>query len=256
MDNQSPLAQSPLAAAVTFVRSLVFALLFYGLTVPMLLAAVVATPFGHSAIAPIAQLWAWTHRLLMRVVLGQRVVVEGVLPPGTRFVVIKHESMFETLDTVCLFRRPLVAAKRELVEIPVWGGVALAYGLIPVDRTAGAAALRSIRSIALDAMDHGRTVIFFPEGTRVAHGSAPPLKSGFAGLYSILGVPVVPIAVNSGRLSPRNGFMKRAGTITYRIGEPIPPGLPRREAEARVHAAINALNESAGSPQTAAADSA
>ncbi len=247
--------QSPIASAVTFVRSLLFALLFYGLTVPMLLAALVVTPFGHGAIAPIAQLWAWTHRLLMRIVLGQRVVIEGALPADTRFVVIKHESMFETLDTVCLFKRPVVAAKRELLEIPVWGPVAHAYGLIPVDRTAGASALRSIRAIALDAMDRGRTVVFFPEGTRVAHGSAPPLKSGFAGLYSILSVPVVPIAVDSGRLSPRNGFMKRAGTITYRIGDPIPPGLKRGEAEARVHAAINALNAPPGSREIAGTDS-
>jgi 1-acyl-sn-glycerol-3-phosphate acyltransferase len=76
----------------------------------------------------------------------------------------------------------------------------------------------------------------------VPHGEAPALKAGFAGIYAMLGVPVVPVAVNSGRLSPRNGFLKRAGTITYRIGEAIPAGLPRAKAEARVHAAINALN--------------
>jgi 1-acyl-sn-glycerol-3-phosphate acyltransferase len=92
-------------------------------------------------------------------------------------------------------------------------------------------------------MAEGRTVVFFPEGTRVPHGEAPPLKAGFAGIYMILGVPVIPIAVNSGRLSPRNSFLKRAGTITYRIGDAVPPGLPRAEVEARVHAAINVLND-------------
>ncbi|MBO9575772.1 MAG: 1-acyl-sn-glycerol-3-phosphate acyltransferase [Sphingobium sp.] len=227
---------------ITLVRSTLFALIFYGLTLPMLLAAVVASWFGQRAIVPVAQLWAWTHRVLVRTVLGQRIVVDGILPKDAQFVVIKHESMFETLDAVCLFRRPVVAAKRELVEIPVWGRVAHAYGLIPVDRKAGASALRAIRAQALAGMRQGRTVIFFPEGTRVAHGASPALKSGFAGIYAVLGVPVVPVAVDSGRLSPRNGFMKRSGTITYRIGEAIPPGLPRAEAEARVHAAINALN--------------
>jgi 1-acyl-sn-glycerol-3-phosphate acyltransferase len=232
----------PFSRGLTFVRSLLFMLLFYGLTLPMLIVAVIACLIGHRTIVPIGQLWAWLHRGLSRFVLGQRVVIEGELPTDAQFVVIKHESMFETLDTVCLFKRPTIAAKRELIEIPVWGWVAKNYGLIPVDRKAGASALRAIRAQALAAMAEGRTVVFFPEGTRVPHGKAPALKAGFAGLYAVLGVPVVPIAVNSGRLSPRNGFLKRAGTITYRVGEPIPAGLPRAEAEARVHAAINALN--------------
>jgi 1-acyl-sn-glycerol-3-phosphate acyltransferase len=85
-----------------------------------------------------------------------------------------------------------------------------------------------------------RPLAIFPEGTRVAHGQRPPLQSGFAGIYKMVGLPVVPVAVNSGALL--RGFWKKRGVVTYRIGETIPPGLPREEMEARVHAAINALN--------------
>jgi 1-acyl-sn-glycerol-3-phosphate acyltransferase len=84
-------------------------------------------------------------------------------------------------------------------------------------------------------------VLIFPEGTRVPHGEAPPLEAGFAGLYARLGYPVVPVATDAGLRWPR-GLFKRPGTIRLRFGDPIPPGLPRREIEARVHAAINALN--------------
>ncbi len=234
---------SPLCRVVTALRSALFAVLFYGLTVLLLLVATaVGLPFGQRAIVPAARLWAALHWLLARTVLGQRVVVEGAVPRDARFVVMKHESMFETLDVVRLFGAPVVAAKRELVELPLWGRIARHYGLIAVDRKAGASALRAVRAAALSAMEAGRPVVLFPEGTRVAHGKAPPLKAGFAGLYAVLGVPVIPIAVDSGRLAPRNGFLKRPGIITYRIGAPVPPGLPRAEAEARVHAAINALN--------------
>ena len=61
-------------------------------------------------------------------------------------------------------------------------------------------------------------------------------------LVKALGMPVVPIAMDSGRLWPRNAFIRRSGVVTFRLGEPIPPGLPRAEIEARVHAAINLLN--------------
>nr|MBA3897740.1 1-acyl-sn-glycerol-3-phosphate acyltransferase [Sphingomonadaceae bacterium] len=85
-------------------------------------------------------------------------------------------------------------------------------------------------------------IVIYPEGTRVPHGRRPALQPGFAGLYKALALPAVPVAVDSGRLWPRDRFLKRAGTVTFRFGEPIPPGLPREEIEARVFEAINVLN--------------
>jgi 1-acyl-sn-glycerol-3-phosphate acyltransferase len=94
---------------------------------------------------------------------------------------------------------------------------------------------------AANARKARRRVLIFPEGTRVSPGDQPELRPGFAGLYRQLGVPVIPIALDSGFVSPRNSFVKKPGIVTMRFGEPIPPGLPREEIEARVHKAINAL---------------
>jgi 1-acyl-sn-glycerol-3-phosphate acyltransferase len=94
---------------------------------------------------------------------------------------------------------------------------------------------------AQQASSEGRLVVLFPEGTRVLPGEQPPLQPGFAGLYRALNLPVVPLALDSGKVWPRRAFVRRPGIVTFRFGETIPPGLPRREAEARVHAAINAL---------------
>ena len=94
---------------------------------------------------------------------------------------------------------------------------------------------------ARERVGEGRPLVIFPEGTRVEHGAAPPLQSGFAGTYKLLGLPVVPIAVNSGPVY--HSLIKRPGTITYKVGETIPAGLKRDEIETRVHAAINALND-------------
>jgi 1-acyl-sn-glycerol-3-phosphate acyltransferase len=92
------------------------------------------------------------------------------------------------------------------------------------------------------AVAAGRQVIIYPEGTRVPPGRSPKLRLGFAGLYRALGLPVVPVAVDSGKLWTR-GLVKKPGTIRILIGETIPAGLKREEIEARVHAAINALND-------------
>jgi len=103
--------------------------------------------------------------------------------------------------------------------------------------------MRGMMRDAKVAVEQGRAIMIFPEGTRVKPGETPPLKPGFAGLYRMLGLPVVPVATDSGLVWPRKG-LKRPGVVTLRFGEVIPPGLPRAEAEARVHAAMNALESS------------
>ena len=85
--------------------------------------------------------------------------------------------------------------------------------------------------------------MIFPEGTRVAPGERPDLRPGIAGLYKTLGLPVYPVALNTGRLWPKGKFLRHPGVVTVQVGEPIPPGLPREDIEARIHTAINVLNQ-------------
>jgi 1-acyl-sn-glycerol-3-phosphate acyltransferase len=148
--------------------------------------------------------------------------------------------MFETLEMVRLSKPPIIVIKKELADIPLFGWLTRRYGVIPVERSAGAKALRVMVAAGKDATASARPILIFPEGTRVAPGDAPPLRPGFAGLYRALGLPVVPVAVDSGRLWGR-GLVKRSGTLTFLVGETIPPGLKREDIEGRVHRAINAL---------------
>lgn len=226
---------------IAFPRSVLFALIFFGATIPWVLASFLAMRVHRGAFIAVVRGWSRFHRFCARWIVGQRVVMEGDLPRGEAFYVFKHESMFETIDLPYLMGFPMIAAKQELLEIPLWGKLAHAYGLLPVDRGAGAAALRQLRKDALVAIGAGRPLCLFPEGTRVLPGEEPPLRSGFAGLYSMLKVPVVPVAVSSGAINP-HGLLRYPGVIRYRVGEVVPPGLDRTEAEARVHAAINAFN--------------
>jgi 1-acyl-sn-glycerol-3-phosphate acyltransferase len=180
------------------------------------------------------------HYFLARHVLGIRSVVQGDMPTGPVLVAVKHQSMFETIESLRFAHLPAVVLKKELYDIPLFGFVTAQYGVIPIERSAGAKALRELVARGRAAVAAHRPVLIFPEGTRVPPGETPPLQAGFAGLYRALGLPVVPVAMDSGRLWGR-GLVKRSGTVTFRIGETIPPGLPRDEVEQRVHRAINAF---------------
>jgi 1-acyl-sn-glycerol-3-phosphate acyltransferase len=223
-------------------RSILFYLLFYPGTVIAVLTAFVSALFGDACLRRHALGWAAFHRWCARWILGIRAVVEGAVPPGPHLYAAKHQSMFEALDLLLIVGDPAAVLKRELADIPLFGRIARMAGVIPVDRAGSAKALRRMMRAAAAARDEGRSILIFPEGTRVAPGEQPPLQPGFAGLYKQLGLPVVPVALDSGLLWPRNSFLKRRGTVTVRLGAPIPPGLPRAEIEARVHAAINALD--------------
>jgi 1-acyl-sn-glycerol-3-phosphate acyltransferase len=231
-----------MSSFVTFVRSLLFNIIFYIGSVPLVTVAALSVFFGQNAVIASSRVWAQYHWFCVRWLLGIKTVIEGKFPTGAAIIAIKHEAMFETIEVLHLIGRPAVVAKAELLTIPVWGRAAHRHGVIPVARETGSAALRRMLKAAREAVALNRPIVIFPEGTRVAPGEQPPLRAGIAGLYKTLGLPVVPVALNSGRLWPKHKFMKRSGTINILIGEPIPPGLGREEIEARIHAAINVFN--------------
>lgn len=222
------------------VRSLVYVLLFYPLTVLWVLAGIVATLFGRRPTLAVVLSWVEIHHWLVSHVLGIQIRLVGDIPARPHLIAVKHQSMLETLEMVRVTHLPVIVIKKELADIPLFGWMTRRYGVIPVERSAGAKALRALVEEGKQAVATGRPVIIYPEGTRVRVGQTPKLRSGFAALYRALALPVVPVAVDSGLLWGR-GFVHRSGTVTLKAGEIIPAGLKRDEVEARVHAAINAL---------------
>lgn len=231
---------------IAWIRSFLFAIAF---AIGTVVAVTLALPFaamGGRRVRTLAWGWAWFHGWSARTLLGLRDRIEGRIPAGPVLFAAKHQSMYETLELLRILGDPAVVVKKELADIPGWGFVARSHGVIPVDRAGSATTLRVMMAAARAAVDQGRSILIFPEGTRVLPGETPPLRAGFAGLYQLLKLPVVPIALDSGRFYPRKGFLKRPGIVTIRFGEPIPAGLPRKVAEAQVHAAINALEANGG----------
>ncbi len=229
--------------ALHLIRSVLFYIAFYLGSLLFVLAALLLKPFSREVMRCICDNWSRYHRLCARLLLGIEVRLEGELPSQGALVALRHESFFEAIDLPALLPRPAVFAKAELLRIPLWGRIGEAYGLIAVERDQGASALRAMLTAARRHEREGRLLAIFPEGTRVPHGADHPIQAGFSGLYKLLGLPVVPVAVDSGPLY--QGWIKRPGVVTYRVGEAIAPDLAREAVEARVAEAITVLNQRA-----------
>jgi len=212
-------------------RSLLFNLLFYVTTA---LYVVLGSPLLFAprswAMAALAN-HAHFELFLLRHIVGLKLEVRGQdkLPRTACLVASKHQSAWETFALIPLFRDPALLMKRELFWIPFHGWFSKKFEMIPVDRDKGPAALRAMLRETRKRVVDGREIIIFPEGTRRPPGAPPDYKTGVVLLYEALGIPCVPVALNSGLFWPRRSLLRRPGTIVVEFLDPIPPGLPKSE---------------------------
>ena len=232
---------------MTLLRSLAFNAAFFAWSALLVILALPLLLLPPNAARKAARFWAWANLHLLHGICGLSYEVRGLehLPAGPYIIAAKHQSAWDTLIFWVLIDPPAYVFKRELLKIPLFGWYLQATGCIPIDRAGGAGALRRLIEDARRALDEGRKIVIFPEGTRVAPGAHRPHHPGTAALYTRLGVPVVPVAVTSGLYWGRRSFLKKPGRIVLELLPAIPPGLPRKtfaaELERRIEGATNRL---------------
>jgi 1-acyl-sn-glycerol-3-phosphate acyltransferase len=235
-----------MARLVQAVRSLLFYIAYIGQTV--VLALVVGSielmtrqrPEAPSIILRIGRYWGESNKTLLRVLVGIRSDVTGGenMPAGGCLIVSKHQSDWDIFAMLPFAAMPAFIAKKELLDIPFFGWAARRLNTIPIDRKRGAEAIPQMLRDAQAAVDKGAQIIIFPEGTRKAPLASPDYRQGMVRLYVALGVPVVPVALNSGLYWGRNSLILWPGVARAKILEPIPPGLDAETFRARLVATI------------------
>jgi 1-acyl-sn-glycerol-3-phosphate acyltransferase len=210
---------------MTLVRSSLFVLALILVTPPYALLALATFPLPRMTRYRIISGWSRLVIVLAKLILGIRWRVEGRehLPQRPAVILAKHQSAWETMAFQTIFPPQVHVLKRELLWLPFFGwGLAL-MSPIAIDRRRGLPALRAVARKGAKRLAQGFWVVVFPEGTRVKPGERRAYQPGGAWLAAASGAPVVPVAHNAGLLWPRYGFLKRAGTITVRIGPTIDP---------------------------------
>lgn len=211
-----------------WARSLFFNICFFLWTMAL------APSLAVAYVAPKSVVWAmslfWVRGLLwmLKKIVGIDHEVRGLehVQAGSAIYASKHQSAWETLALCTLIPNPAFILKKELLKIPFFGNYLKLLEMIAIDRKQGEKALKLMVKQALKLANQGRSIIIFPEGTRVPVREKRKLKKrGIATLYSKLPVPVVPVAHNSGVFWSRNSFLKKPGTIIVEFLPPIAPGL-------------------------------
>ena len=208
---------------MTVLRSALFAAALVLVTPPYALVAMATFPLPRLTRYRIISGWSRLVVRLARAICGIRWQVEGLehLPDRPAVILSKHQSAWETLAFQMIFPPQVYLLKRELLWIPFFGwGLAL-MSPIAIDRSRGRAALRQLAARGAERLAQGFWIVVFPEGTRMAPGRHRKYQLGGAWLAARTHAPVIPVAHNAGLCWPRNGFLKRPGLVTVRVGPTI-----------------------------------
>ncbi len=228
------------------IRSILFNILFYGVLTPAICIVMMpALIFPRGATRWVAYTYQQIAHLIEKYVMNLHCDIRGLehLPPeGTPYLVAaKHQSAYETMKLMLLFKDPTIILKKELLSLPIFGWFLRRLEVIAIDRGNKEQAMSSLVEGARRMRDNGRPIVIFPQGTRVsvdATTAQKPYKGGIIKLYNATNLPIIPVAMNSGLYWPRNSFWKKSGTVVIEILPPIPPGLPEKEVMAQIEQLI------------------
>jgi len=207
-----------------FLRA-IFVLFFTPLvTLLISIATIFCSAILRQPAASVQGLAAWWARSIC-VASGVTVQVEGTenLAPDRPYIfAANHQSQFDIFALQGFlgvdFRW---LAKKELFKVPIWGAAMRRAGYIPIDRSHGRKAIKSLDQAA-KKIAKGTSVIIFPEGTRSKDGKLQKFKSGAMLLAIKSGVPLVPVAITGTyNVLPKGRLLVRAGQVRIKVGQPI-----------------------------------
>ena len=230
---------------MVYLRSFLVNSLFYLFSVMLVVVVAPILLLPSICVRILARFWGWTTAQILRLAGIRHRIAGDVAFDRQVIYAAKHQSAWETIVLVGFLRMPVTVMKRELLFLPLIGLYFMRAGCIAVNRAHGMKALRAMRKKAVHFRDRGRSMLIFPQGTRVAPGTDHPYEIGVFTIYESTGLPVVPVALNSGHVWPRNSWSRTPGIVDVRFLDPIEPGLSRKafmaELETRIEAGMARL---------------
>ena len=213
------------------IRSLLFNIFLYLGIVIVFILALPSLVLPNRIVLYFGKFLALYIIVILRVFLNTKVIFHGIdnLKKERKFFIASaHQSMFETFVLQAPIDFPIFILKKELLRIPLFGWYLKKIGSIEIIRnTTTKENLSFFDKVKESINESNRPLLIFPQGTRVKFDDRVPFKKGVGRIYESLNIPCVPVSLDSGKVWPKNSFMKYPGNINISFLEPINPGLEK-----------------------------
>ena len=229
-----------------FLKSLVFNIFLYFGIILVFILAIPTLVLPNIFTLFCGKFLAYYIIIILRLILNTKVIfhgLENIKKVNKFFVASAHQSMFETFVLQAPLDFPIFILKKELLKIPLFGWYLRKIGSIEIIReTTTKENLNFFDKIKKSISDGDRPLLIFPQGTRVKIRERRPFKKGVGKIYNNLNIACIPVALNSGKIWPKNSFMKYNGDIHISFLDPIMPGKDRilfvKEIEDKIYSEI------------------
>ena len=233
-----------------FLKSLVFNILLYAGLILIFILAMPTLFLPSKFTLFFGRISAKYMIFSMKIILNTKVYfhgLENLRKVESFFVASAHQSMFETFVLQIHLDGPIFILKKELLRIPLFGRYLKKIGAIEIIReTTTKENLDFFDKIKNKINNENRPLLIFPQGTRVKPYEQVPFKKGVGRIYDKLNLPCIPVALDSGKVWPKNSFMKYPGNINVSFLEPIMPGKNKevfvKEIENKIYSEIKKFN--------------
>ncbi len=215
------------------IKSLIFNLFFYSAVIVILVIAIPTLILPKKFTLLFGKFLANLIILILKITLNTKVIfhgLENLKKVDKFFVASAHQSLLETFILQSPLNFPIFILKKELLKIPLFGWYLKKIGSIEIIReTTTKENLNFFEKIKEVIDKENRPLLIFPQGTRVKFGERVPFKKGAGKIYDVLSIPCIPVALNTGKIWPKNSFIKYSGDIHISFLEPIMPGIDKNE---------------------------
>ena len=210
------------------IRNIIFLLVFYFGLIFLLILFIPSLILPQYIVTLGGKLLGYWSSFCLKYIMATKIEVKGkenLTNNQKYFVVSSHQSIFETFFLQTIFENPVFILKKELIKIPLFGWYLKKLGCISIDRNKiSKENLNFSDEVSKVIKNTNKTLIIFPQGTRKNFNDRSTFKKGFARIYNDLEIACLPVAINSGKVWPKNGRLIPNQNITVSILNILPPG--------------------------------
>ena len=196
--------------SISFWLSLVISVLLFG---PI---AFLAGIVSYSVCLKISKYWCRYNLYFLKLFCSLSYAYDGPWVNSSQLIISRHQSAWETLFLAAYAEKPIFILKKELLRIPLFGWCLFLLKNIAIDRSDGVTALKKIMNSCNDHIANNRTLIIFPEGTRVAYGKTGTIKKGIFKIIESLKIKSLVLNHDAGKYWSRDSFLIKPGIINIK----------------------------------------
>ena len=224
------------------IRNIIFLLVFYFGLIFLLILFIPSLILPQYIVTLGGKLLGYWSSFCLKYIMATKIEVKGtenIINNQKYFVVSSHQSIFETFFLQTIFENPVFILKKELIKIPLFGWYLKKLGCISIDRNKiSKENLNFSDEVSKVIKNTKKTLIIFPQGTRKNFDDRSTFKKGFARIYNDLEIACLPVAINSGKVWPKNGRLISNQQITVSILNILQPGMEQNKLATEVEQVI------------------